>query len=130
MDIAPAYPGTARVEQWRRTVTLDRRREVVELHEAYALEAFVEPLRLNFMTPLVVDTSRRGEVRLRPAPGTDDRAYTLAYDPARFDANSEEITVGDSRLRGVWGDRVFRIVLVAKSRELRGDYRITVHGGP
>jgi hypothetical protein len=123
-DIAPAYPDSARVEQWLRMVTLDRRSARVELREAYTLEEWVEPVRLNFMTPLLVDTSTPGQVQLRGS-GSGEH-FILSYDPAKFSATSEEIALTDPRLQGVWGDRMARVVLVSRERGTRGDHRVTL----
>ncbi|HEY6156383.1 MAG TPA: heparinase II/III family protein [Gemmatimonadales bacterium] len=118
-DIAAAYPAEAGVERWERRVTLDRRAPAVELEDRYELKTWKEPVRLNLMTSLHVDTSRPGEARL------DDR-YLLTYDARALKAASEEIRVSDERLRSVWGDRLERIVLTAQGTALRGGYRVVL----
>ena len=128
MDLAPAYPAEAAVDRWERTVTLDRRARTVSVDERYALREWKAPVRLNLMTPLRPDVSRPGEIRLRE-DGTN-AAYVVRYDPARFDATSEEIPIADARLRPVWGARLARVVLVAKDRALRGEHRFTVGYAP
>jgi hypothetical protein len=131
LDLARAYPSEAGVESWRRTVTLDRARGQVELREAYALREVKEPLRLSLMTPLRVDAATPGEVHLR-AP--DDSAgaahYVIRYDASRFRASAEEIPLGDARLRGVWGERLARVVLTGTRTEARDDYRLVVRRAP
>src|SRR2546430_6221000 len=74
-DIAAAYPADAGVRRWQRRVTLDRKTSAVELEDRYALKQWTGPVRLNLMTPLRVDTSRPGEVRL-------GGRYVLTYDAA------------------------------------------------
>jgi hypothetical protein len=69
--------------------------------------------------------SRAGEVRLGPADGAGS-SFVLRYDAARFDATTEEIPIDDARLRPVWGDRLARVVLVAKDRVLRGEQHIAI----
>jgi hypothetical protein len=128
MDLAPAYPAEAAVDRWERTVSLDRRARTVSVDERYALREWKAPVRLNLMTPLRPDVSRPGEIRLRE-DGTN-AAYVVRYDPARFDATSEEIPIADARLRPVWGARLARVVLVAKDRALRGEHRFTVGYAP
>lgn len=124
MELARAYPAAAQVESWRREVVLDRTRDEVRLSESFALRTASEPVRLNLMTPLLVDVSRPGEVRLRAPDG--GRAYLLRYDAERFRAEVEEIPIRDARLRPVWGERLARIVLVGREKELRGSYGITL----
>jgi hypothetical protein len=124
LDLAPAYPAEAAVGQWRRTLTLDRRAGEVELRERYLLRSLREPVRLSLMTPLAVDVSRQGEVRL--SDPSDGRSYLIAYDASRFSATTEEIPLADARLRRVWGERLARVVLTGTGRSLRDEYRITV----
>jgi hypothetical protein len=118
-DIAPAYPAAAAVKRWQRRVALDRKAPAVELEDRYELNTWKEPVRLNLMTSLHVDTSRPGEARL------DDR-YLLTYDARALKAASEEIRVSDERLRSVWGDRLERIVLTAQGTAPRGGYRVVL----
>ena len=41
-------------------------------------------------------------------------------------ASVEEKVVTDGRLRPMWGDRLYRIVLTARERSLRGSHRVVV----
>jgi hypothetical protein len=123
LDIAPAWPAEARVGRWRREVSLDRARGEVTIAEDYALAEAREPLRLTFMTPLAADVSRPGRVWL-PDPG--GAAQELLYDPKRFAASVEERPLADARLRAAWGERLFRVQLVARDRRLRGSHRLVV----
>ena len=116
-DIASAYPAAAAIQRWQRRVTLDRRAHVVEVEDRYELRKSKEPVRLNLMTPLRVDTSRPGEARL-------GGRYLLTYDARELHAVAEEIPISDEHLRAVWGDRVERLVLTANGTALRGGYRV------
>jgi hypothetical protein len=124
LDLTHAYPAEAAVEQWRRTLTLDRSAGEVELRERYVLRSLREPLRLSLMTPLTVDVSSPGEVRL--SDPTDGRRYVIAYAASRFGATAEEIPLEDARLRRVWGERLARVTLTGTRASLRDEYRITV----
>ena len=128
MDVAAAYPADAAVDRYERSVALDRRARTVSLDERYVLREWKAPLRLNFMTPLRVDASRPGELRLRADSGS--ASFVMRYDAARFAAASEEIPIADARLRPVWGSRLARIVLVSKDKSLRGEHRLTVGYAP
>jgi hypothetical protein len=135
LDIAPAYPKEAKVTRWRREVTLDLKKREVVLAEDYALAEAREPVRLHFVTPLTADASTAGRVLLSrqgaaPVPAGGESSYVLAYDGKRFEASVEVKAVTDSRLRPVWGERLFRIVLTARHRALRGRHRIVVHAAP
>ncbi|HLB82978.1 MAG TPA: heparinase II/III family protein [Gemmatimonadales bacterium] len=118
-DIASAYPTEAAVRRWQRRVTLDRKASVVELEDRYELKEWKEPVRLNLMTSLRMDTSSPGEVRV------GDR-YVIAYDARTLSAAAEEIPLSDEHLRSVWGDRVARLVLTTHGTALQGGYRVVL----
>jgi hypothetical protein len=127
LDIAPAWPTGAQVTRWVRTVTLDRARREVAIEEDYALAAAREPARLNFLTPLAADVSRAGVVRL---PGEGGRAHELAYDATQFTASVEERKIDDPRLKPIWGERLFRVVLTAKHARATGKHTLIVRTVP
>jgi len=116
-DIASAYPAAAAVERWQRRVTLDRTAPAVELEDGYELKQWKEPMRLNLMTPLSVDTSQPGAVNL-------GGRYVLTFDAHELRATAEDIPISDEHLRAVWGDRVERLVLTTQGTALRGGYRV------
>ena len=118
-DIASAYPTEAAVRHWQRRITLDRKASVVELEDRYELKEWKEPVRLNLMTSLRMDTSSPGEVRV------GDR-YVIAYDARTLSAAAEEIPLSDEHLRSVWGDRVARLVLTTHGTALQGGYRVVL----
>jgi hypothetical protein len=131
LDIAPAYPPEAQVARWRREVTLDRKKGEVVLAEDFALGEAREPVRLHFLTPLAADVATPGRVALSrpdrgPVSGRGGAGHVLLYDGTRFTARVEEKAVTDSRLRPIWGDRLFRIVLTARASPRRGSHRIVV----
>jgi hypothetical protein len=135
LDLARAWPAEAGVARWRREVALDRRKREVVLAERFALREAREPVRLHFLTPLVPDVSTPGRVGLAsaasgtPAGALAGRAVLL-YDGARFAARLEEKSLDDARLRSVWGERLYRIVLTGRDRRLEGAHRVIVRAAP
>jgi len=135
LDLAPAYPVEARVTRWRREVTLDRRKGEVVLAEDYLLGEAPESVRLHFVTPLAADVSTPGRVVLsRPGPPAvsagGEASHVLLYDATRFAASVEQKRVDDARLQPIWGDRLYRIVLTARAKALRGTHRVVVRAAP
>ena len=122
-DLAAAYPAGAAVERWTRTVTLHRAAQQVVLDEAYALRESKTPNTLSLMTPLAVDVSSPGQVVLTDSSGT---RHLVSYDRAAFTATVNEVPLTDNRLRGIWGTRLWRVVLHSTATGTRGAYRITV----
>ncbi len=100
-------------------MTLDRKAPTVELEDRYELKQWKEPARLNLMTPLSVDTSQPGAVRL-------GGRYVLSFDAHELRATAEEIPISDEHLRSVWGERVGRLVLTTQGTALRGSYRVVL----
>ena len=131
LDIAPAYPPEAKVTRWRREVVLDRKKGEVVLAEDWALGESREPVRLHFLTPLRADLATRGRVALSlpgraPVSAGGEAGHVLLYDGKRFTASVEEQAVTDARLRPIWGDRLFRVVLTARESSVRGSHRVVV----
>ena len=75
--------------------------------------------------------ARRLDARPRRArPPGRGGVYVLVYDARRFTAGAEEKAIADPRLLPVWGERLFRVVLTARDRAVRGAHRIVVRRAP
>ena len=88
-------------------------------------------MRLHFLTPLRADLATRGRVALSrpgraPVSAGGEAGHVLLYDGKRFTASVEERAVTDARLRPIWGDRLFRVVLTARGSSVRGSHRVVV----
>ena len=113
MDIAPAYPESAAVRRWHRTTTLLRGSRVT-IRDEYALRQRTGDVRLFIMTCRKPEVRPDGTVLLEGMPGADrSRPVVLSYDTGKLAARVEPIEISDSQLKSSWGDRIFRIVLVA-----------------
>lgn len=117
MDIAGAYPKSANLESWKRSIRLDRARNELEVNDEYTLKAGVEDITLTLMTPCRAEISS-GKIRL------DNRAV-VAHDPS-LTATVEEIRIEDARLRDVWGERLYRILLRAANPPRQASWKMTV----
>jgi hypothetical protein len=112
LDIAGAYPAGAGVNRWLRTVRLDRRAGQVSLIDEYKLDRREGELALNLLTACRAEPA--GEGRIKLSGESDGGRYTvsLEYDP-RLNAEVETIELNDRRLESSWGDRLYRIRLIA-----------------
>lgn len=122
LDLAAAYPPAAAVTRWMRTVCLQRGR-AIELTDEFALERTEAPLLFNFITaqkPIL----EPGAVVLRTAGGHTAR---LSFDAVSFTTQAEIREITDPQLEKVWGDRVYRVQLHAKTAVLsaRHEFRLT-----
>ena len=117
MDIGGAYPKNAGLESWKRIVRLDRTRNQVEVADEYSLSRSAKEITLTLMTPC----------RVSQQPGTlqlEDRAR-VAYDRA-LAASVEEIKLDDPHLSGVWGERIYRILLRAANPPRQGKWSMRI----
>jgi hypothetical protein len=121
MDIAEAYPADADVKSWVRNFVFNNRQGSLLLKENYALQSWKEPFALNFMTPLQVQQSKPGEIILKDK---DSQAIRLKFDPELFTVLVEDKMLEDPRLTGVWGEKLYRISLLAKQQILKGEHSI------
>jgi hypothetical protein len=124
LNIAGAYPKEANLENWRRTLRLDRMHNHIELTDDYALKQPAKEITLTLMTCCGVTAEAPGRLSLAVASGN---AVKVLYDAKTFTPAIEEIRVEDARLRGTWGERLFRILLRAGNPPQRGSWttRIT-----
>ncbi|WP_353720495.1 heparinase II/III family protein [Dyadobacter sp. 676] len=124
MDIAAAYPAEAGVISWKRSVTLDKPRNELVIHDRYSLEDAVKPLTQIFMTVSNVQTDQPGRVTFEIP---NQKPVTMHYDPAFWQVNKERMPMNapdEKRLADNWGHRtVWRILLTARIRGKSGDLR-------
>ena len=126
LNLAHAYPPSARLKSWIRTLYLDREKQRVELREQYELEEFRAPFQLSLMTPLSPDTAESGIIRLLNVSERSPDFIQIRYDPMKFRVKLDPIPLTDSRLKSVWGERIFRILLESRNSSLKGEYTLTV----
>ena len=128
LDIAAAYPAQAQLKSWQRTLTLERGRQLL-VADAYEMAAKPAELTLSLMTPCQVDDSQPGLLVLSPAPlvnGLTSGAGKVSYDPVVFSVRVEEISINDARLASTWGQRLCRLLFVAKDPQASGAWQIRV----
>jgi hypothetical protein len=119
LDLHPAYPEEASVVFWRRTITLNRDKDVV-VRDRYELEEARRPVQMTLMSWRRPVWSTAGMIRLEnPAELADAAPVVIRFDDNIFLIDIEEIPIEDDRLRASWGDRVYRILLTAKEATLR-----------
>ncbi len=116
LDIASAYPSEAGVREWRRTLRLERGKQI-ELVDSYRLSDPASELTLTLMTPCEVALVEPGKLTLRTTPSQSGEQSSLAieYDSQKLSVTTEEIPLEDRRLERVWGSHLTRILLTAQS---------------
>ena len=130
LDIAGAYPEEAGVNTWTRTVTLNRGSDI-NIVDACDLKGISGDTAIYFLTPCEV-VLHDGKIDLKVSELSGDRmsgAAQIHYESDKLAASIEEIIVEDRRLRGIWGDRLTRIVLKAKNLSQKDAWKIKVTKG-
>jgi hypothetical protein len=117
LDVAGAYPEEAAVSSWQRTVKLAARQ--VTVTEQYALKAWQAPTRLMFMTTVEPVIAHQGTIALGN--------HALNYNPDQLSATVEDISPKlDPLLRGMWGQKMYRIVLTVMSHDTKGKIQYSI----
>ena len=114
MDISKAYPQDASIEKWNRHIGLDRKNKTVEVKDDYKLSEVKEELQFSLMTPCDV-VIENNQLHLT---GGVNQEYPVdlkvQFDP-ELTPKVELINLTDARLKSVWGDRLYRILLIKKA---------------
>lgn len=128
LDIARAYPEEADINTWIRTVTLNRGKDII-ITDDYNLKNVSGELILNLLTPCRVLLQGGGRIALKASELPDGRisgAAQLHYDDDKLTASTEEITIEDNRLRGIWGNRLARILFKATNPPQKGVWKLQI----
>jgi len=126
LDLASAYPPEAQLKAWQRVIKLNRGVDV-EVTDTYELAESVSEIVLGVLTPCTVELGA-GEVRFVAAefgPGGVTRttgAATLAYPAAVTDVSVERVPITDTRLGGVWGDHLNRVLFEVAEPPQQGSW--------
>lgn len=126
LDIAKAYPQEAQIQSWKRTLTLERGKQVI-LDDKYILKGAKQPVQLTLMSWRKPELTAEGKIRLETPEGAlNAKPVFILYDKDQWSAALETIPLEDGQLRSSWGERLHRILLTAKKASLRGGYSILI----
>jgi hypothetical protein len=130
LDIAGAYPPEAGINRWTRTIRLNRGQSVT-VEDAYELDHPPLSLVMNLLTPCTVSLNTPGIIRLSSASLPDGRisgSGVVHYDGDRFTASIEPITISDTRMSRVWGERISRVLLTARQPQQQDTWTFIIGG--
>ena len=107
LDISGAYPAEAKVDSWKRTVSASK--SAVTITEEYKLDDYGQPTRIMFIT-------------LNP-----DALKHIHYNTNEMSASIEDISnLLDPLLQGIWGQKMYRIVLTIKSTKTNNKIKYSI----
>ncbi|NJO87543.1 MAG: heparinase [Chloroflexia bacterium] len=117
VDLAKCYPVDAGIISWKRSVILNRNKNV-ELTDAYTLN-FAESVSEHFMTCWPAELKKPGELIIHFKKNAETNFdFCIRYDAAKFSVNIEAIALTAMEDKGVqqkWGDLINRISFSVKS---------------
>jgi hypothetical protein len=125
LDISHAYPSGASVRSWKRSITLNRGKNVVVIDE-YELSKFIKPMELNFLTSLETDISEPGIIILSEDLSDTAKNYYLHYPNEKLEPHIETISIDDNRMQSSWGKEITRIVFKGTDQVLKSKIQIIV----
>ncbi len=106
MNLAPAYPKSAGIQSWFRSVQLTRGNSV-QITDDFALSAPSSDIAQHLMTPCDVEVLAEGRLRLSDK---STGAHTfVGYTPPGLHVDIETIELEDAKLAEMWGPRLRRI---------------------
>ncbi len=121
LDISRAYPKVACVEEWNRTITLERGKEIF-ITEDYRLGRFINPSEITLICcgnaniigdSVIVDNGKNNGV--------------LYFDRNQLTPVIEKIVYQDKTIYDVWNKKdLCRIKLVVNNRNLKGTIRYCI----
>ena len=129
LNLAKAYPDQACVNTWKRTITLDRVKNEVEVTEEYQLDS----IKLADLSPkkgsqghqasdnqIVLITYGKPQLLMKDATSQlgrillQDSSVGLEYDAQQLSASVEKVKMEDGIMKTQWHDNVYRIKLSLK----------------
>lgn len=115
-DIAGAFPESAGIVSWNRSVRLERSKGVTLTDRFKLKSAPPEGLTFSLMTPYAAEVID-GKIKVSGIPDGEDKqiAFTIAFDSGKLDAVVEDIPLEDRQLKRAWGDTMRRILFTHKS---------------
>lgn len=117
LDIGKAYPKTANIEHWNRSYSLTA--DGLTIADEFKIK---NPAQSNIVHFLV---SKEPQIN-KGVIALGDGLAALHFNPAQFVASYETIPQDDPRLSQVWGERLYRINLKAKSIKSTGKYNFII----
>ena len=122
LDLSKAYPKSAKVKAWIRTLTQEDGEGVI-IHEQYKLKSYQAPTQLMLICYGKPVCTSEGRITLQ-AKGSK---IQLLFNPEELSAGIEKITSIDSSTSNSWGKTpLYRIILTVKGKAKKGNisYRI------
>ncbi len=121
LDMAGAYEAQAGVQQWLRTIELDKTASVIRVTEEYRLER-AESVVLNFLSAAEVTQTAQGLC----LTADNGAVMHMNVDLTQFEMAVESIDLSDRIQKASW-NRLFRVCLTLKQPEKTGKIEYSIY---
>jgi len=127
MDIGAAYDPKAEVAEWKRQVSLDRKKQIITCSDQYQLKKKADSLQQIFLTTATIELRSAGEIMLTTKMG---KQIILAYPAGDFSFSVEYPSVEGmeySSFVNKWpGVTIKRLVFRSTKLLEKGNWRFTI----
>ncbi len=128
MDLGSAYPESTGIDNLRRSVCLNRGKNV-EVTDEWILDHEPDELVFSLLTPCLVEDVGNGRVTLgvrRMKRERESAGGTITYDADQIRVEVQPIPLEDSKLKLVWGETIHRLVFHTEAPEKEGKCRFRI----
>jgi hypothetical protein len=109
MNIAGAYPDSAGIKSWIRSMNLIRgSHPSIEIKDSFQLLSATEGIVLILMTPHLPQVKEAGSIVLQD---NNLNKVIIQYKAEMFGVSTDIISLDDEVMREVWGNQLYRIKL-------------------
>ncbi|SDX07019.1 heparinase II/III family protein [Paenibacillus sp. CF384] len=124
MDIGGAYPESAGIKSWIRTISLIRdSTSYVEIKDEFLLQQVTEDITWVLLSPHLPRREGEGSFILQDE---SHNKVSIQYNSTKLAGSVETITLEDPIMRGAWGEYLYRIRLELRSPNDQGECRISM----
>lgn len=126
LNLTPAYPESAGIEFWKRSITLHRTpgdQAYAEIKDSFELKEASADVVFNGLLLPTPQLLEDGRIELTNEHG--ERVW-IQYAANRLQAVVETITVSDARMQSIWGDTLYRLQLRLLEPVRAGEVVVTI----
>jgi len=128
LDISKSYPAEAGVESWKRTIRLNRGKNI-QVTDVSVLKA-ATPVTQHLMTSYPAEISRAGEVVIHYKDKNGaQKDFVISFDSKKLTASVEKVQLVNTEDKGIisnWGDNIYRINFSSTSPKKNDQYRFEI----
>jgi hypothetical protein len=117
LDMAPAYPEKAGVNSWKRSVRLNKGKNV-EINDVFSLKK-ADTIMQHIMTCYPATITKPGELTIQYKPKNGEaKDFVIRYNAKQMGVSVEKVPLTAMEDKGIvdkWGDTIYRINFTVNS---------------